>query len=55
MDGAWAYLILVPFFYAGMSVARRRRGAPSAEQEYLGRCLACSCPGLGAPKVVEDG
>lgn len=54
LEGAWVYLILVPLFYAGMSAARRRRGAPSVEQECLGRCLACSCPGLGPPAVVEE-
>ena len=54
-DGVWAYLLLVPLFYVGMSAARRARGAPSAEQECLGRCLACSCPGLGPPALAEDG
>jgi len=52
-DGAWAYLLLVPLFYAGMSAARRARGVPTTQQECLGRCLACSCPGLGPPAVPE--
>lgn len=54
-DGVWAYLLLVPLFYVGMSAARRARGAPSVDEERLGRCLACSCPGLGPPALTEEG
>jgi hypothetical protein len=51
-DGVWLYLVLVPVLYAGMSAARRARGTPSIDQDCLGRCLACSCPGLGPPSLA---
>jgi hypothetical protein len=53
-DGAWLYLVLVPALYVGMSAARRARGTPSIDQDCLGRCLACSCPGLGPPSIEEN-
>lgn len=44
-DGAWLYLALIPVLVLGLTFVRRRRGMPSPEEDYLGRCLACLCPG----------
>ncbi|MBK6520053.1 MAG: universal stress protein [Polyangiaceae bacterium] len=40
LDGAWAYLVLVPLVYAGFSHFRRRLGAPTPIEERLGRMLS---------------
>jgi nucleotide-binding universal stress UspA family protein len=40
LDGAWAYLVLVPLVYAAFSRYRARLGAPSPTEERLGRLHA---------------
>lgn len=48
LDGAWVYLVLVPILFGVLSAVRRLRGTPTPEEDYMGRCLACLCPGQAA-------
>ena len=50
-EGAWSYLLLLPVLYGVLSWVRSQRGPPSTRCDRLGRGVACSCPGLGAPTV----
>ena len=54
-DGAWLYLALVPCLYFGMTRAQASLGAPSAEEDYLGRCIACTCSGQLAAACTCEG
>ena len=53
-EGAWLYAVLVPILYAAMAWVRRLRGDPSAEEDELGRRLACSCFGRGGVACACD-
>jgi hypothetical protein len=54
-DGAWLYFVLVPLLYLGMTRARTLHGAPSDEEDYFGRRVACTCPGQVASGCTCDG
>jgi hypothetical protein len=47
-DGAWLYFVIVPILFAGMTGVRRFRGVPTPDEDYLGRCIACTCPRIEA-------
>jgi len=41
-DGAWAYFVLIPIFYVGFSIVRRRLGAPPKVEDRLGLLMSSS-------------
>jgi nucleotide-binding universal stress UspA family protein len=47
LDGAWAYLILIPILYFAFTHFRRTIGAPSPEMDYLGHINSSLLAGFG--------
>ncbi len=47
LEGAWAYLILIPLLYLIFSFFRARIGAPSPEMDYLGHIDSTLLAGFG--------
>lgn len=57
LEGAWAYFVLIPIFYAVFAYFRRSIGAPSPEMDYLGHINASLLAGFGfgqAPTQAQD-
>lgn len=46
-EGAWTYLVMIPVLFAGMTLARKQRGLPTAEEDRIGKRISCACCGLG--------
>jgi nucleotide-binding universal stress UspA family protein len=46
-EGAWAYLLFIPFLYTAFSYFRRHIGAPSPEMDYLGHIDSNLLAGFG--------
>jgi len=50
-EGAWTYLIFIPFLYFFFAYSRSRLGAPSPEMDYLGLLDTAQLAGFGFGQV----
>jgi nucleotide-binding universal stress UspA family protein len=53
LEGAWAYFIFIPIFYALFSYFRDRYGEPTPEMDYLGQLDAAHLAGFGFGQVTK--
>ena len=47
LEGAWTYLVFIPFIYGGFTYFRSRMGEPPPEMDYLGQLDAAQLAGFG--------
>ncbi len=53
-EGAWTYLLFIPFLYAGFTYFRNRMGEPNAEMDYLGQLDAANLAGFGFGQMAVE-